>query len=727
MTSVFTELKRRNVFRVAIAYLVVGWVVLQAAEILSPILQLPEWTVSIVFYFGVIGFPFALVFAWAFELTPEGLKLTTDVHPDESITTDTGRALNKSIISLMAVAIILLLAERFYSGLGEAGDAGTVATETAQNMAAAEAQEPEADGPKSIAVLPFDNMSSDPDQEYFSDGISEELLNGLAKIKELQVAARTSSFAFKGDNQDIRNIGNKLNVDTVLEGSVRKAGNRVRITAQLINVEDGYHLWSETYDRELNDIFAIQDEISAAIVEALKVHLMDGETIAAHKAVDLDAYNFYLQGQHNFRRRTEKSLQLASKQYQKAIDIDPNYGDAWAGLAASTELLSEFHYGTQPVEPTRRKAQGYLDRAFAIDPNLPRAHAIQALLDLNHGEPQAALDSVKKAIAANPTEGILYSWKSSMLNELGRHDEADRAQERAFKVDPLHQTILHNVAITYAFRGQSAKARELVTPDSALAYEVEFAIAAGEGRWGDTLPNLQRSIELAESGKDNRLSFTLAAMMYFRLHEQDGAREHATPMMSVFFDTFERPEQALAMLQQVPADSRGRALEDAIVNSMLMLDRCDDVLEVYSERGYNDPDVPVWGDVTDPGGSNFTSASIYAWCLQQVGRDSEASALAERLMTFIDYSVDHGAQNFYYHAQATVQSLLGQDDDAIGSLKLALQEQSLSWVNLEWPLYQRLFSRADYQEIRTALYDHINSERAKLGWDPVEVAALDAP
>lgn len=719
MSSLLSELKRRNVFRVAVAYIVVGWVVLQVAEFIAPLLQLPEWTVSLALYLGIIGFPFALIFAWAFELTHEGLKLTSQVDRDESITANTGKTLNRSIIALMAVAIMLLLAERFYSGLSGAGEAGLQATETAEATAPVARQ-----GPKSIAVLPFDNMSDDPAQEYFSDGIAEELLNGLAKIQDLQVAARTSSFAFKGKYDDIKLIGSQLNVDTVLEGSVRKAGTRVRITAQLINVDDGYHIWSETYDRELDDIFAIQDEISRAIVAALKVHLTDGDIAGEHRPVDLAAYNFYLQGQHNLRRRTEQSLQLATRQYQRAIDIAADYADAWAGLAAATELLSEGNYGTQPIEESRQKAQEYLDRAFAINPELPRALAIQALLDQSHGNPHAALETIEKAIAANPSEGILYAWKSISLGELGRYRESREALEQAFRIDPLHQTIRHNLAMTMAQEGQHARAREMVTPDSELAYEVESAIANHEGRLADVFTALGRAIERAEGGYDRRLSDRQAAVLYFNLGQRGQGREQASAITLNFIDAFENPVAVVARLEAIPPDQRGHVNEDALALALVNLNRCEDVLEVYADRDYLDDDEPLWGNIVG-GPSNIDDALLYGWCLLQLDRQEEAASLARRLWAYIDQGVANGAAPRYFDTLAGVKLLLGKDDEAMASLKHAWSRYDLGWLDMNSPLVAPLAGRGDFQALRAEVYAHLNAEREKLGWEPVELASLE--
>ncbi|MCZ6826123.1 MAG: adenylyl cyclase, partial [Gammaproteobacteria bacterium] len=236
--SIVRELKRRNVFRMAVLYMVAAWLIMQVTEVLITLANLPHWIGPTIIWLLAIGFPISLIFSWFYELTPEGISLEKDIDPEQSITHVTGRRLDFIIISMLIAAVILFAYDKWWTR-----------------------------GPpeKSIAVLPFMNMSDDPEQEYFSDGISEELLNVLAKIPGLRVVARSSSFQFKGENRDIIDIGQQLNVAHVLEGSVRRAGGQLRITAQLIDASNGFHLWSETYDRELVNIFAVQDEIAAAI------------------------------------------------------------------------------------------------------------------------------------------------------------------------------------------------------------------------------------------------------------------------------------------------------------------------------------------------------------------------------------------------------------------------------------------------------------------------------
>ena len=284
--SFFAELKRRHVFRVAIAYIVVAWLILQVADVVLDKIGVPDWTFKVIMVFLVIGFPIAVLLAWAYDLTPQGLQRTVELDTDS----DKAPGKNKS-------------ASKNGSGPAKA----------------------------SVAVLPFVNMSGNPENEYFSDGLTEELLNVLAKVSGLKVAARTSSFHFKGHTGDIDEIAGRLGVASVLEGSVRQSGERVRITAQLVNASDGYHLWSETFDRELVDIFEVQDEISGAVVKALKGKLLGEEGSGRHVGGTTipDAFNAYLQGMHYLNRGSDKEALLnAVAAYKQAIDIDPNYAQA---------------------------------------------------------------------------------------------------------------------------------------------------------------------------------------------------------------------------------------------------------------------------------------------------------------------------------------------------------------------------------------------------------------
>ena len=306
MGNFFSELKRRNVVKVGVAYAVVGWILVEVSSVVLPGFGAPDWVFKVTMYLVFLGFPLAVIFAWAFEMTPEGLKLEKDIDRDQSITKRTGRKLDFAIIGLLVVALGVSLKLHF------TGEAMTDAVSPDS-----------ASSDKSIAVLPFVNMSDDPANEYFSDGIAEELLNVLVRVKGLEVASRTSSFRFKESELSIPEIADELNVDHVLEGSVRKAGNQVRITAQLIDVKTDRHLWSDSYDRELKDVFAIQEEISNSIVAALKVALGaedQGAIAEAAKPTDnLEAYQLYLQGRYNWQRRGTGPLRKSIEQLERAV------------------------------------------------------------------------------------------------------------------------------------------------------------------------------------------------------------------------------------------------------------------------------------------------------------------------------------------------------------------------------------------------------------------------
>jgi len=411
------ELKRRNVFRVAIAYVIIAWLLLQVGDTLAPALHLPDWVNSVLAFFLILGFPLAIFFAWAYELTPEGLKKEKDVDRGKSITRVTSRKLDYVVFALLVLALAYFTFDKFVLDPSRDAELVQATTEAVAGRATETGKAEIAD--KSIAVLPFVNMSNDPEQEYFSDGISEELLNVLAQFPGLQVAARTSAFQFKGQNRDIAGIAKQLHVNHVLEGSVRKAGNRLRITAQLIDADSGFHLWSETYDRELDDIFAIQDEISAAIGEALKIELKlgSGESGAALPSIPaastVQAYEYYLKGRQLINQRSRNGLEKAVTALERSLELDERYAPSHAQLAIAIALLKEggSTYGDFSMDEVLERAMPHVDRAFQLNANLAEAFAAKSLITNFQRDYAASLENSEKALALNPSYVDVINWR----------------------------------------------------------------------------------------------------------------------------------------------------------------------------------------------------------------------------------------------------------------------------------------------------------------------------
>ena len=464
MSSLWGELKRRNVVRVAIAYVIVAWLLLQVSDTLVPALHLPEWIHSAIALMLILGLPIALLFAWAFEMTPDGIKKEAEVERDNSITRSTGRKLDNTIIAVLACAVLFFAYDKFLT------------TPSSDSLAAQDAQE--SSRIASIAILPFVNMSADASNEYFSDGLSEELLNLLAKIPEMHVAARTSSFSFK-DRPEIAvaEIARELNVAHVLEGSVRKSGDQIRITAQLIDAETGFHLWSETYDRQLEDIFATQDEIAANVTDALKITLLG--SVPSVRETDPRAYELFLQGQYVGHRADLDAYRRSIELYKQALEIDPLYAPAWAELAEIYFWFSA--YGGMSVEDGRNKAYDAIDEALRIGPSNAKAIYVRGLVKISfefqvadgrkdyerafelapgnadimfavgighqvEGRYKAALQHVNAALELDPLQPRLSNFKGVILWTLGRYDEALEAFNEVIKLSPEYPGAYRRVA-----------------------------------------------------------------------------------------------------------------------------------------------------------------------------------------------------------------------------------------------------------------------------------------
>jgi TolB-like protein len=425
----FKELKQRSVIKVAIAYAIAAWLLIQIIDTTFPILKLPEWSVPLVTVFILIGFPLALIFAWAFELTPEGIKLEKDVERSASVRHLTNRKLDFVIIAILAIAVAYFLFDKSSDELSAEPDKWQ----------------------SSIAVLPFANMSGNPDNEYFSDGVSEEILNLLATIPDLKVIGRTSSFSFKGKNEDLRVIGQRLDVKFLLEGSVRKSGDRVRITAQLVDVSDGSRIWSETYDRMLTDIFEVQDDVAAAIIDALQIHI--GATPSRGQPTDnSEAYALFL------RARVLLDAQQggeAIELLQQAIELDSSFAEAM-------ELLA-FGYWQQastsfPAARAQELCYETAARALSIDSDLTFARAMYELASSENLTAVAALDLLEQAWREQPSNSAIVRVLIYELTYRGYLLEAHQIAVQFVEIDPLSPVAIYSLGESFAALGQTGEA-----------------------------------------------------------------------------------------------------------------------------------------------------------------------------------------------------------------------------------------------------------------------------
>ncbi len=477
------EIKRRKVFQVAAVYAVVAWLIIQMVDVVSEPLNLPGWLDTVVIVLLAVGFPVAVILAWAFDITPEGVKRDTGV------------------------------------------DAPSL-----QQSAATDAVAPQH---KSIVVLPFVNMSADPENEYFSDGLTEEIINALTQLQDLSVAARTSSFVFKGKNTDIAKVGQKLNVNTVLEGSVRKVGNKLRITAQLINVADGYHLWSEKFDRELGDVFVIQDEISLAIVDKLKVRLSPGEKaqLVGKQTANVAAHEDYLKGRYFWNQRGP-GLQKAVNSFKSALDKDDNYATAYAGLADAYSLLGFYGY-LPPMEVMPRAREAAL-RALEINENLAEAHCSLAYIHtIFDWEWEKAGKEFVRALELNPNYGPAREWYSVWLWFMGRFEEAIAEAQRALAADPLSAYAHVQLASVLLSVQKYEQASEQLL--QALELEPDFYSASAclgmtyyfQSRVDDAIREIQKAIDMSDR---NQWPLAYLGWVYAAIGDRSGADEVLTEL-----------------------------------------------------------------------------------------------------------------------------------------------------------------------------------------------------
>lgn len=507
MENILYQLRQRQIFKVATIYAVSAWPLVQIADLAVPALGLPDSVMTLLLQVFVAGFPITLVFAWLFNFTPEGIvrassESQSDVNPPINL-----KATFAVIGSLLLVTTIILTTQYFFDEKNVQSSASGDSDLSPPNSPAISAKSKNesiqiSDKKESIAILPFVAFSSDPEDEYFADGMVEELLNLLAKIPDLQVAARTSSFAFKGvTNKTISEIGQELGVDTILEGSIRKndTTNKIRVTAQLIKVSTGEHLWSEAYDRVYQDIFQIQDDIANAVVNKMKATLLGASQRIEieSETLSIDAMIEHGKGQKELSHRSVASINKAMTHFNRAVSLDPNYARAHVGVADSTILAAL--YGNTSMEEANVKAQQAIDKALAIDSEFAPAYASQGLL-LSSGDLVKAEQSFKKAIELNPNYAMTYMWYGSLLKQSGKLQRSQELFLKAFKLDPMSPIAANNVAWGFYLLGDEKKAMEIFSqiisndPYYPGAYNLAGEILTNHGRLDEATKMYNRAL-----------------------------------------------------------------------------------------------------------------------------------------------------------------------------------------------------------------------------------------
>ncbi len=695
------DLQRRKVFRVAGAYAVTAWLIVEASSVILPRFFEADAVITAIVVVALAGFPAALIFAWMFDLTPEGLVRTEPARRDpDKVHRLSRRGIDFVIIAVLLGIVIYLLY-------------------------APDRTDPDISELQSIAVLPFVDLSRDQDQEYFSDGISEQLLNSLVKVDGLRVAARTSSFAFKGKNEDVRKIGEELNVATVLEGSVRKDGDKLRITAQLINVEDGFHLWSHTYDREMDDIFAIQDEISHAIVDALKLTLIgDERSQQIASTPNIEAYELYLLGRHHWHQRTPEALEKALDLFQQAVALDPDYALAYTGIA-DAHLFLEL-YGDLPREEALRRAEPAIANALELDDGLAEAYASLGLLRMHTDELTAAELALRKAVELNPNLSMAHMWLGSVYTDTARLGEGYKHYRTAYKLDPLHPVVRLNLAHALSYMGRRDDAAKHLKfwasqhPGEAKGLMMQAYLDLSFGELDEAAEKLNEALALEPDNADAQL---MLAKVYLSLGDFQRAEEWmnrslTTPREKTEYEWIIAGERfyyhmargeleklsalADAQLIQLPnwrAQSLTTKQRMALVwpgaakitvgdtsTGLEILDRVFE--EGFAPRGLEPGDL-------------LAVQSLRAHAYKKLGRQAEADALLDESLRYAERARREGwATPGLSAGLAAVYACAGEFDSAIAELRKAVDAGWREyWFAANYPVVQDLEGERSYQQV----------------------------
>ena len=694
------ELKQRNVIRVAGVYAVTSWAVFQVAVNLFPALRLPQWTVTLVAVLMLIGFPIAIIIAWAFEKGPEGLRRTEAAPGPKPRLNLLDWALLGGLVLVVGVTVAQM------TGLvrvaGRPGLASPIQVGAAQTV-------------KSIAVLPFASFDETKEAEFFADGLTEEVINSLANIPELKVAGRTSSFYFKNKNHDLREIGAKLGVAHVLEGSVRREGTRIRITAQLIKVSDGFHMWSNTYDREFTDVLAVQTEIANTVAGVLKSKLLTEATAGTRNP---QAYQLILQARGRLRELGAENLLTARRLYEQAIKLDPNSAAAQAGFAHATMLLAQ-HHGAIDYATARTQSERAIARALALDPNNVDAHIASGFLnqvlyrrigDLRFG--RVADAAYKRALQIDPRNPDALTYYATFLDETGQAAQAEPLLKQALEVDPLNRVTLNALASVQESNGkldesiQTYKSVINLYPDFVDPVEALGAMLALHGRFDEALPWLQR----ASRSKADPGGAMLLAHVYLNLGMTQEARQAVAGIrgdtsigqLAIAIDRMISRDYAgvLAIAETTYARTKDPFWPTVVA---MAATHTGDHRKVIEQVRLTQPELLG----ADPQiGSEWEMPLATLHALNGVGLKEQANKVAQAILTRAATKPGEPGRPGRRVIRALVHAELGEDSRAIGELRQAVKEGFRSlydyedFVHLsEKPGFKRLSGNPEFQAV----------------------------
>ena len=697
-------------FRVTVAYVVSAWLLAQVADLVLDNIAAPDWVMQTILLVLALGLAPVVFFSWAYEVTPDGIKRESEVDRSQSITHVTRGKLDRTITFLLVLAVAYFAVDKFLLSPAQPVAPMPEVSEKVVETAAAG---------NSIAVLPFVNMSGDEENEYFSDGLSEELLNVLAKNPALQVAARTSSFSLKGEKLEIGEIGQRLNVDHVLEGSVRKSGDRVRITAQLIRADNGYHLWSETYDRTLDDIFAVQDEIAGKITAALIPQLVgeSGEVVTAAASSGYEppaeAYQDYLLARDRYNSRTKAGLESAYELVEELVREYPDYAEAHALHAQVTMVNSARVAGTIPWIVAENQVRRSLQKASTLKPDLPEIYLVEGMLHSLSRDRETAIGFFERAIELNPSYAEAYRRLSQAALALGRKSQSWEALETARKLDPISIPTLQWVARQATLHGREQMAddamRALRQIAPVPADDLELHLLYDHGRFAEAAIAIEdfRANWPDENPHDSHL-----AVIYGNLGKIEEAMALSRTAKAYIAAELGQREIALSAMEEEAAkrtDPHDRA--DLYWQTYINLGMYDEALEVLSDLwyGYAAEDI---GPKMD-----FGDAFAFVEVLRHAGRDDEAAPVAAQVVdvAFENFGNDEGATAF-------IRMMEGDYEEALrlfieyarnGRPSVGFTGIRKSYFALkQFPEYAMLEKLIDeWQQEQRALYDELTAAR----------------